>query len=694
MSTTRPTRARASMGYQPGLDGLRAISVIAVIFYHAGFSWMHGGFFGVEVFFVVSGFLITTLLIEERAKTGTVSLRQFWIRRVRRLFPALFAMLLAVSTWTALFGSDEQTARLKRDLPWSVFYVNNWGQIVGKVPYFQPGDPPLLRHLWSLAVEEQWYVIWPLVFAFVLAKAKPVQVVRWLLAAVVAVMVLMWWVQRGVPTPIDGPIGFLDGADRVNFNYLSTITRAGGLLLGAAAAFVWQPWKAERAYSVPSRGLDLATGAGLGVLFCAFYAANLTKGYLYPWVLTLVSIVSLLLVLIVVHPASVGTRWVLSQPLLVEAGKRSYGWYLWHWPTFVVLDATHGSWPRFLVATVIWLAIAEASYRFVEEPVRKGALTRWWQSQRSFPIAPVGAACVVLVALGGFYWQVDEFDVAAGGDDATFVLSTDAGPGGTTGSPDTAAADPGASATPVDGSQVASDVVDTAPTTSTTLAPLVLPRRVAIVGDSQAHSLAVNLPSGIGDTFTISDDSSDGCSVYDNGRVVSARESFSNNFGICEGWAGKWANAASDADVVLVVLGAWDVFDLELDSGSYGFGTPAWDEVFTANLSVGLDAMAGSGAHVGLLEVACMRPVEADGAGVPPLPERADDARVAHVNELLRAVAEARPEVTFVPGPTEWCNDPAIATDLGYRWDGVHVYKPGANLIYETIAPTLLTLGR
>jgi peptidoglycan/LPS O-acetylase OafA/YrhL len=148
------------MGYQPGLDGLRAVSVIAVIFYHAGFTWMHGGLLGVEVFFVVSGFLITSLLIEERGRSGGVSTRQFWMRRIRRLFPAL----LAVSTWTALFGTTEQASQMRRDLPWSILYVANWGQILGDVPYFQSGDPPLLRHLWSLAVEEQWHLLRPLAF--------------------------------------------------------------------------------------------------------------------------------------------------------------------------------------------------------------------------------------------------------------------------------------------------------------------------------------------------------------------------------------------------------------------------------------------------------------------------------------------------------------------------------------------------
>ena len=140
------------MGYQPGLDGLRAISVIAVIIYHAGFSWMSGGFLGVEVFFVVSGFLITMLLIEEHESSGAVNFRSFWVRRARRLFPTLGVVLVAVSTWVALFGSAEQASQMRRDLPWSVLYAANWGQIVGDMPYFSAGDPPMLRHLWSLSL--------------------------------------------------------------------------------------------------------------------------------------------------------------------------------------------------------------------------------------------------------------------------------------------------------------------------------------------------------------------------------------------------------------------------------------------------------------------------------------------------------------------------------------------------------------
>jgi hypothetical protein len=136
------------------------------------------------------------------------------------------------------------------------------------------------------------------------------------------------------------------------------------------------------------------------------------------------------------------------------------------------------------------------------------------------------------------------------------------------------------------------------------------------------------------------------------------------------------------------------VFDLDLGATAVTFGSPEFDQLFVGNLNAGLDRATENGAHVGLLEVPCMRPVSAEGAGVPPLPERADDARVAHLNQLLTSVADSRADTTFVVGPVEWCTDETIATDVGYRWDGVHVYKPGANLIYETIAPELLVLGR
>lgn len=680
-----------AMGYQPSLDGLRALSVVVVLLYHAGFSWMHGGFFGVEVFFVVSGFLITSLLLDEHGRNGAVSFRQFWLRRARRLFPALYAVLLAVAVWTALAGSAEQQSQVRRDIVWSVFYVNNWGQILGNVPYFA-GEPPLLRHLWSLAVEEQWYLIWPLVFVALLRIRAPRHVVGGvIIAAAFVVFAYMFWMHSRTPTPLGGPPGAFEGVDRTNFLYLSTITRAGGLLLGAGVAFLWRPWRWAHAADAPvGRVLDPIGAAAVAMLGCAASVAVLTEGYVYQWLLPLVSILSLVAVMVAVHPAAVGFRRIMGWRPLVEVGKRSYGLYLWSWPIFVIVGATTGSVGNFLWAMALTIVIAEASYRWLETPVRTGVIGRWWKDRAPVTYWPIAGGAALTVVLMVFYVSVEQFNRFEGGDEAVFELDAAAA------SP-TAVTDGDAAAEPLPFADESTGA-DVAPSSSLAPESSVTPAAsatLAIVGDSQANALAINLPDGIEGVFPeVVNGSVDGCSVYDAGSVRSAVR-FGNNFSICQGWQQEWADAAAGNDVALVVVGAWDVFDIDDDGTIYGFATPEGDALFVENLSSGIDAMLAEGANVALLEVACMRPQDVEGAGVRALPERGDDARVAHVNDLLRQVAASydSPRVEFVEGPDEWCNDEAIATDLGYRWDGVHVYKPGANLIYTTVAPDLLRLA-
>jgi hypothetical protein len=282
-----------------------------------------------------------------------------------------------------------------------------------------------------------------------------------------------------------------------------------------------------------------------------------------------------------------------------------------------------------------------------------------------------------------FYASVEPFNRFAGGDDAAFAPATQPGSG---------VVDPAAKAS----ATAAPANAESAPqsTLPTTAPAVATSTRLAIVGDSQANALAVNLPDGIDTAFAdVVNGSVDGCSVYDSGTALSV-VTFQNDFSVCDGWQDDWASSADGADVTLVVLGAWDVFDIEDGSKVYGFDTPQADQHFAANLMTGIDTVLAEGTRVALLEVGCMRPVDVDGAGVRALPERGDDERVGHVNSLLRYVASLYgTEVRFVDGPREWCDDESIATDLGYRWDGVHVYEPGATLIYNTIAPELLELA-
>jgi len=681
------------MGYQPGLDGLRAISVIAVILYHAGFGWMPGGFLGVEVFFVVSGYLITSLLINERERDGSVSLRGFWTRRARRLFPALAVVLLAVTLWALLFGSAEQAAQIKRDLPWSIGYLANWGQIVGGVPYFADLDPPLLRHLWSLAVEEQWYVLWPFAFIGLMRLSRLRVRVSVIAAAAFGSWLLMWLAHR------DAPAAFL-GWDPTNFAYLSTPTRASGLLLGALVAFVWRPWRDARADERLSRPLDLTAGIAVGVLLAAFIGAHLTEGYMYPWVLALTSVASLVAIMVVVHPAAAGARWVFGSSWLTAIGRRSYGLYLWHWPIFVIASATDGSWLRVVAASLVTVVIAEVSYRVIETPVRRGALGRWWSAHRDRSVrwAPVVGAGMTVVVLAVAVASVDEFDIAVGGEKVEFSLDAAdlLGESSTTLAVTTTTAP---TATSVAGIVTTSTTSSTTSTSTTTTTLPVLPRSISIVGDSTAHSFGVNLPSGLDETFSFTGDAAtNGCSVWDVGEMVSNRGT-RRDFAPCSGWQEKWASVSDGYDVALVVIGAWDVYDMANIDGSEAepevitsFGSELWDATFLSNMTSGVAALRSVGTEVAVLEVPCMRPQEVPGQGFPPTPERGDDDRVAHVNALLRSIADGDEHVHFVAGPVEWCTDEAIATDLGYRWDGVHVYQPGANLILETIAADLLRI--
>lgn len=358
----------------PGLDGLRGIAVLAVIIYHADVSLLVGGFLGVDVFFVLSGFLITTLLINELTETNTVDRARFYIRRIRRLMPALFLVLFFSVLVSGLFVLDA-AYHVRRDLPWAMTFVLNWSYLFFEQSYFvNISRPPLLQHLWSLSVEEQFYVIWPIMliglYKVKVGNLTP-RVKIFIASTVLAVASTAWMVHlsvaNGYPIPND--------PSRV---YFGTDTHSMGLLIGCAAAALWRSERLNERLT-PDRatamnGLGLFSIAGLAYFF--LYVSELNE-FLYRGGFLVLSILTVILVVVAAHPGlKFGQR--LGNPVLKWFGDRSYGIYLWHWPIFVLMrSGIDIQWPdpiAFVVKIAIVLVIADLSYRFVEMPIRQGAI--------------------------------------------------------------------------------------------------------------------------------------------------------------------------------------------------------------------------------------------------------------------------------------------------------------------------------
>ena len=344
--------------------------------FHAHFEWLGGGFLGVEVFFVVSGFLITGLLLKEHAGTGHIRFWPFWQRRFRRLLPALLLLLFAVGgVGVGCLGSRASQFRL--DLPASLVYGENWYQISSHSSYFADGGLPLLRHLWSLAVEGQFYFVWPLVVAGLLragqGRTRHLVLATALLGA--ASLGLMFWLA-------DPSGSSLAAVDSLNRAYLGTDTRALGLLVGALLAVCLRRPEALPAWS---RTLDAGAALGLAGLVVLMVRCGLQTPLLYRGGLLLVDACTGLVLIALVAPASRWLRRGLGWWPLERIGQRSYGLYLWHWPVFRLLNPEHETGLRFLATLAITGLLTEASYRFLELPVQQGALQRWRARSREHP---------------------------------------------------------------------------------------------------------------------------------------------------------------------------------------------------------------------------------------------------------------------------------------------------------------------
>jgi peptidoglycan/LPS O-acetylase OafA/YrhL len=394
--------------YMPGLDGLRAIAVLAVIFFHLGFGWAPGGLLGVGIFFTLSGYLITDILLGQYMRKGAIHLGRFWLGRARRLLPALFLMLLIVLAWVTIFG-PAQPDQFRKAVVSAIFYVNNWQQIAANVSYFArfaPEQP--LNHLWSLSVEEQFYIFWPfiLLIGLKLIRDRQGNGLRPRLALATLALAIV--------SSIEMAILYHPSLDPSRV-YYGTDTRAAGLLFGAALAMVWPSRRLTKKITRGARkNLDLLGCLGLLIIAIMIWRTGEFSQFLYRGGFVVLSLATVMVLMPLAHPACRLGNIVGCKPLR-WIGVRSYGIYLWQTP-IIVLTSPQGPHGKSLLRDALQVAaifgVAALSWKFVEEPIRHGAIGRLFARRRRLGwswatfttegrVVLVGLGVLLVVAIAG-----------------------------------------------------------------------------------------------------------------------------------------------------------------------------------------------------------------------------------------------------------------------------------------------------
>ena len=632
--------------YMPALDGLRAAAVTAVLLYHADVTWASGGYLGVDAFFVLSGFLITSLLLAEWLRRDAIDLPGFWRRRARRLLPALFLMLGAVALFTATWAPVDMLQRLRGDAFATIGYVANWRFIASGQSYFaQFASPSPLQHVWSLAIEEQFYLVWPLVFLVLLRVTRGSRAALFSITAALAAgsALLMGML-------------FTPGTDPARV-YYGTDTRAQSLLVGAALALLLD----RRRVGTTRRGRHLLHGVAIaagGLLLLAWSRTPDDASWLYRGGLG----VTALLVAVVIASVTAETPGPLGRVLSVRPvrwiGAISYGLYLWHWPVYVALTSqrTGLDGPALILLRLgCTVAIATASYYLVEMPIRRGAL-RGWRVRVVTPVTALAVA-VAFVAV------------------TATIPATGLGPGVANAKPGTAPALEQQPAAPA--------------------APGVV--RGVLIGDSVAFTLGVGFEQVEPPTLQITNAGVLGCGVIRGDAYIG--NNWYPNAPKCEHWSDSWPDLiqSRQAKVAVAFWGAWDMFDRRVDGRVLRWGTPDLDQFLTSELEHAVTVLTSTGVRVVLLTAPYYQP--------PDLASRADRyqslferPRVDHWNDLLRSVAQThQSQVTvvdlhdYLDPDGQFVNSIAGVDDV--RSDGIHFTPQGADVVARWLSPRILRVA-
>ncbi|MCB1249063.1 MAG: acyltransferase family protein [Acidimicrobiales bacterium] len=631
----------------PALDGLRGVAVAAVVLYHGGFTLFghkvaEGGFLGVDAFFVLSGYLITGLLLAEWREHGRLALGSFWAHRARRLLPALFGCLLLVSVYAVWALPPDALQSLRGEMLASEFYVANWWFIFRDVGYFNQFLVSPVRHLWSLAIEEQFYLIWPLVVLFVLRRWDRARAVMW--TALIMALASMAWM-----TTL-----YLNGAglDRV---YYGTDTRLQSLGVGALLAAAAREGLVVRGRQSQVLLNVLAVVSSV-VLALAWSQTPGTSEWLYTGgfcaLAVLVSIVILAVTQDRAAPNPVAA--VLSWRPLCWLGLISYGVYLYHWPIMVWLDpARTGLSGNTLLAVqiAVTLVVATASYYLIEMPIRRGTMLA--SAARLKVIVPAAFVAMALVIL-----LVTK--------DARNTLAFEAEKSGKD------------RPTP----SVASDT----PLTDR-------PAKVLLLGDSVTYTIGYGF-EGNADTADVAvwNQAVLYCELVEGRRrELSGVEEVASE--TCANWPQDWGDAQEQfgPDVVVLGAGPWEIFDRQVDGTWLTYGTPEYDEVLVAELQQIVDQVTADGTPLVLLTSPWFE--RAPGGDTTAEWTPAEKDRIAHFNDILRQVAADNADtVTIVDLGRFVCGDDDCTSAHGgeaLRSDGVHYDERSARVVATWLAPRL-----
>ena len=627
----RPTE---SLRYIPGLDGLRAVAVGAVMVYHGGVNVAPGGFLGVDVFFALSGFLITSLLLAEWQRTNRIALGSFWARRARRLLPALVVLVLAITAWAWLRADADLLDRVRRDGFASTFYVSNWVFIATGNSYFdQFTVPSPFRHTWSLAIEEQFYLVFPFVF---IVAMKFLRRRRWVALAFGVGALLSMIVMAALTA----------GGGDPSRAYYGTDARLQTLLVGAMLAV------ATSGRVVGARiqqAVSVASSVALVLLIVAFVFVTDSASWMYQGGFLLIAVISCAVIAgIALAPTSPVNR-VLSVRPLIAIGIISYGLYLWHWPIFMALTPDRvgvSGWPLFALRVLVTGVIAAASYRLVEKPIRHGTLSQLKPGQRWAAVSATALATVAALFLGTAGAQAAAIPGRFGEQAATgFTGSTE---GRTT---------------------------------------------VFLLGDSQAYGLRSQIPDALTPTIAVAGSTQLGCGLFPvtmvaQGKVIKPGPE-------CFYWFNRRESevATIRPDVGLVFAGSWEQYDTLDGDTTVQAGTAQWHDALVSRYREQLTMLAKHSTSVGIVLNHCHRTPD---VGIGPEPSIVNDlGRVALVNDAAReAASTAGIPVAVIDVNAFLCPRGFEAERDGelLRVDGLHFTPAGARMVWEWLAPQITAL--